>query len=97
MAVELKTMPTERGTKLIISGWWGMARHINYFGDWLMGLAYCLPCGFNSVIPYFYAIYFAILLIHRELRDNHACHKKYGKDWDKYCSIVKWRIIPYVY
>ena len=33
----LKTMPTERGTKLIISGWWGIARHINYTGDWLMG------------------------------------------------------------
>jgi steroid 5-alpha reductase family enzyme len=33
----LKTMPTERGTKLIISGWWGVVRHINYTGDWLMG------------------------------------------------------------
>lgn len=33
----LRTLPTERGTKLIISGWWGIARHINYTGDWLMG------------------------------------------------------------
>jgi steroid 5-alpha reductase family enzyme len=33
----LRTMPTERGTRLIISGWWGIARHINYTGDWLMG------------------------------------------------------------
>jgi delta14-sterol reductase len=33
----LKTLPTQRGTKLIISGWWGTARHINYFGDWIMG------------------------------------------------------------
>lgn len=33
----LKTLPTERGTKLLISGWWGMSRHINYFGDWIMG------------------------------------------------------------
>lgn len=33
----LKTLPTARGTKLIISGWWGTARHINYFGDWIMG------------------------------------------------------------
>jgi len=30
----LKTLPTERGTRLLISGWWGIARHINYFGDW---------------------------------------------------------------
>lgn len=36
----LKTLPTKRGTKLIISGWWGVARHINYFGDWLMGVAW---------------------------------------------------------
>jgi hypothetical protein len=53
--------------------------------------------GFDHVIPYFYAIYFSILLIHRDLRDGHACHKKYGKDWDKYCEIVRWRIIPYIY
>lgn len=32
----LRTLKTERGTQLIISGWWGIARHINYFGDWLM-------------------------------------------------------------
>lgn len=25
------------------------------------------------------------------------CGCRYGKDWDKYCSIVKNRIIPYVY
>jgi hypothetical protein len=33
----LRTLKTERGTRLIISGWWGVARHINYFGDWIMG------------------------------------------------------------
>eukprot|EP00123_Amoebidium_parasiticum_P019931 comp37205_c0_seq1/m.47342 comp37205_c0_seq1/g.47342 ORF comp37205_c0_seq1/g.47342 comp37205_c0_seq1/m.47342 type:complete len:427 (-) comp37205_c0_seq1:395-1675(-) len=93
----LKTMPTERGTKLIISGWWGIARHINYLGDMLMGVAWCLPCGFEHVLPYFYVVYFFILLVHRDLRDGDKCAKKYGKDWDKYCSIVRWRIIPYVY
>ena len=34
--LHLKTLSTTRGTKLIISGWWGISRHINYFGDWLM-------------------------------------------------------------
>jgi protein-S-isoprenylcysteine O-methyltransferase Ste14 len=63
-------------------------------------LAWCLPCGLsglNSVIPYFYCIYFATLLAHRERRDDAACRAKYGKDWDKYCSLVPYRIIPYVY
>jgi protein-S-isoprenylcysteine O-methyltransferase Ste14 len=94
---KLKSMPTQRGTRLLISGYWGAARHINYLGDWIMGLAWCLPCGFSSIVPYFYSIYFASLLIHRERRDEAACRLKYGADWDKYCSLVPWRIVPYVY
>jgi hypothetical protein len=39
-------------------------------------------------------IYFAVLLIHRELRDEEKCKKKYKKDWDRYCEIVKYKIIP---
>jgi len=93
----LKTLPTKRGTKLLISGWWGMSRHINYFGDILMGIAWCLPCGFNHIIPYFYAIYFTALLVNRQQRDDDKCKKKYGDDWDKYCEIVPWKIVPYVY
>ncbi|GMH35464.1 hypothetical protein BSKO_03332 [Bryopsis sp. KO-2023] len=93
----LKTMKTERGRELIISGWWGMARHINYTGDWLMSLAWCLTTGFVSLVPYFHAVYFAILLIHRDLRDGLSCRLKYGKDWDKYCGKVRYRFIPWVY
>eukprot|EP01094_Clydonella_sp_ATCC50884_P026021 TRINITY_DN7008_c0_g1_i2.p1 TRINITY_DN7008_c0_g1~~TRINITY_DN7008_c0_g1_i2.p1 ORF type:complete len:441 (+),score=98.36 TRINITY_DN7008_c0_g1_i2:59-1381(+) len=93
----LKTMKTERGTQLIISSWWGLVRHPNYVGDWLMAWSWCLPCGFNNILPYFYVIYFGILLVHREIRDEHNCHKKYGKDWDKYCGIVRYRLIPYVF
>ncbi|KAI8089689.1 ergosterol biosynthesis ERG4/ERG24 [Halteromyces radiatus] len=94
---DLKYITTSKGSKLIISSWWGLARHINYLGDWLMALSWCLPCGFGSIVPYFYPIYFAILLLHRERRDDHKCRTKYGKDWEKYCSIVKYRIIPGIY
>ena len=93
----LKTMPTERGTKLIISGWWGVCRHPNYVGDLIMALSWSLPCGVGHIIPYFYPVYFAGLLIHRQLRDEHQCRLKYRGDWDKYCSIVRWRLIPYIY
>lgn len=55
-----------------------MARHINYFGDLLMALAWCLPAGFSSPIPYFYVIYFTVLLIHRDRRDDHKCRAKVG-------------------
>ena len=32
----LQYMNTKRGTRLLTSGWWGLARKINYTGDWLM-------------------------------------------------------------
>lgn len=93
----LQTLQTERGTRLIISGWWGIARHINYFGDWVMGWSWCLPAGFDSLIPYFYVVYFGALLVHRDRRDDASCKAKYGKDWDKYCKIVPSRIVPFIY
>eukprot|EP01006_Ploeotia_vitrea_P012373 TRINITY_DN32816_c0_g1_i1.p1 TRINITY_DN32816_c0_g1~~TRINITY_DN32816_c0_g1_i1.p1 ORF type:complete len:446 (+),score=203.50 TRINITY_DN32816_c0_g1_i1:42-1340(+) len=93
----LRSIPTSRGTKLLCDGWWGQARHINYLGDWLMGVSWCLPCGFDHVLPYFYAVYFGILLVHRERRDDHKCATKYGRDWIKYRSQVPYRIVPYLY
>ncbi|HEY8431982.1 MAG TPA: hypothetical protein VIL20_26575, partial [Sandaracinaceae bacterium] len=82
---------------LLVSGWWGLARHTNYLGDLMMALAWCLACGFSSIVPYFYFIYFAPLLINRERRDHALCKAKYGADWDEYCRRVPYRIIPYVY
>jgi delta14-sterol reductase len=90
----LQFLQTKRGTKLLTSGFWGMARKINYTGDWIMGLSWCMVCGFQSVVPYFYAIYFCILLLHRSARDNEMCRVKYGKDWDEYKKIVPYRFIP---
>lgn len=131
----LKYIETESGSKLLISGWWGMARHINYLGDWIMAWSYCLPTGiagymvqqssslsddpadgfifggtptrppvvqgeargWGMAITYFYVVYFAILLIHREMRDEEKCMRKYGKDWEEYRKKVPWRLIPYIY
>jgi protein-S-isoprenylcysteine O-methyltransferase Ste14 len=74
-----------------------VARHVNYLGDLLMGLAWCLPCLFDSIVPYFYIIYFLILLIHRERRDHAQCLRKYGASWEEYCARVRYRILPGVY
>jgi Delta14-sterol reductase len=89
-------LATPRGM-LLVSGWWGIARHINYFGDLLMGLAWCLPTLFAHPLTYFYIVYFLILLVHRERRDNSFCHAKYGPDWERYCAKVRWRILPGLY
>ena len=88
---------TSKGTLLLTSGWWGIARHMNYLGDLMMGLAWCIPAGFEHPLPYFYILYFTILLSHREGRDNLMCHEKYGKDWEAYCRKVPWRILPGIY
>ena len=88
---------TRHGNRLLVSGFWGWSRHSNYLGDWLLGLAWSLPCGFGSPLPYFYPIYAAFLLLHRERRDHRRCAAKYGEDWDRYCRRVRWRIVPGLY
>lgn len=134
----LKYIETAAGSRLLTSGWWGTARHINYFGDWIMAWSYCLPTGiagyiiqhsspangevattpanssfsgttvgqevvqgqargYGMLITYFYVLYFAILLIHRETRDEAKCVRKYGKDWERYTKVVPYKIVPGVY
>jgi protein-S-isoprenylcysteine O-methyltransferase Ste14 len=88
---------TANGLLLLTCGWWGLSRHMNYLGDLLMALAWCLPCLFGSPLPYFYVAYLTILLVHRERRDNAMCAARYGKDWSAYCEKVPYRIIPGVY
>eukprot|EP01063_Lacrimia_lanifica_P006315 TRINITY_DN13819_c0_g1_i2.p1 TRINITY_DN13819_c0_g1~~TRINITY_DN13819_c0_g1_i2.p1 ORF type:complete len:422 (+),score=188.71 TRINITY_DN13819_c0_g1_i2:45-1310(+) len=94
----LKTMDTNKpGRKLLVSGWWGMARKINYTGDWLNGLSWSMATGTASIITYFYPIYFAVLLVHRAMRDDHMCTQKYGvKVWSEFKRRVPYVFIPYV-
>ena len=119
----LEYMETKSGSRLLTTGWWGTARHINYLGDWIMSWSYCLPTGLAGYVidrksslslgrdaviqdeakgwgmafTYFYIVYFAILLIHREMRDEEKCLRKYGEDWEEYRKKVPYRILPYVY
>jgi len=88
---------TRRGTKLLASGWWGLARHANYFGDLTMALAWCLACGVSHIVPFFYFLYFTPLLIDRERRDDQHCARKYGDDWTAYSKRVPHRIVPFLY
>ncbi|KAJ2742800.1 erg24, C-14 sterol reductase [Coemansia sp. BCRC 34301] len=92
----LRFIKTESGSKLLVSGWWGLARHINYTGDWMYGLAQCLATGFDTPMTYFFSAYFLVLLLHRNYRDECKCREKYKKDWDRYCELVPYMFIPYV-
>jgi delta24(24(1))-sterol reductase len=90
-------LSTARGTALLVSGWWGLARHINYTGDMLMAWTWALTCGFGSLVPYAYPVSLTALLLHRERRDDRHCREKYGADWDVYRARVAHRFIPYVF
>ncbi len=97
-ATQLLSMKTKRGTNLITSGWWGVSRHVNYLGDWLMALSWCAAAGAGGgIAPWFYTVFFATLLLHREIRDEEACQRKYGPDWIEYKKRVPYRIIPHLY
>lgn len=88
---------TEHGNRLLVSGWWKYARKPNYSADWIQSLTWGLCIGTASPIPYFYPMFFLAVLVHRCGRDFERCELKYGKDWEKYCSIVKYRFIPGIY
>lgn len=88
---------SKRKSKLLISGWWGITRHMNYTGDLLLSLAYSLACGFSYIFPYFYFVFLSILLIHRCIRDEKRCRDKYGEQWLLYTKKVPYRLIPYIW
>lgn len=87
-----------RTSYLLTSGFWGLARHMNYVGDIILSTTWCMCCGLTHLLPYFYMFYIIALLVTRTFRDETRCRGKYGKKtWDKYCSRVPYRFIPYVY
>lgn len=88
---------TIRKSSLLVSGWWGIARHTNYTGDLLLSLAYSLACGGAYLFPYFYFVFLSILLVHRCIRDEKRCRDKYGLQWTEYCKQVPYRLIPYIW
>ncbi|KAG5338687.1 hypothetical protein C0989_006655 [Termitomyces sp. Mn162] len=73
------------------------AHGCNYVADWTMSLMWGAIVGTASIIPYFYSVFFIAVLIHRCSRDFERCSRKYGKDWDRYCEVVRWKFIPYFY
>ena len=62
-----------------------------------MAYSWSLLCGFSHLLPWSYAIFLTILLLHRTQRDKKRCAGKYGKAWEEYCQKVPWLLIPGVY
>jgi protein-S-isoprenylcysteine O-methyltransferase Ste14 len=65
----------------------------------LMCFAWGMTSGtiVGAVLPWFYFFYMGLLLSHRAARDERRLGIKYGRDYDKYVSIVPYSVIPGVY
>jgi delta14-sterol reductase len=84
--------------RLLLSGFWGIGRHVNYTGEILVYLSIALCSGTISLIPYILPLSLSILLSQRAYRDDQRCRKKYGDElWNRYCQIAKFRMIPFIY
>ncbi len=88
---------TARGGTLLVDGWWAYARKIHYTADIVMATSWALACGFGSILPYIYPIFFVGMIMHRAQRDEARCRVKYGPDWDRYLEAVPYRFIPFVF
>lgn len=84
--------------KLLVNGFWGISRHINYLGEILMATGIILCTGYPSLIwPWLYPVYYILLLFSRQYYDDRRCSAKYGTLWDEYKKRVPWRIIPRIW
>jgi len=83
---------------LLVNGFWGASRHINYLGEIIQALAVALAAGYFGVWQvWLYPVYYIALMFTRQADDNKVCKAKYGELWDRYTEKVKYKIIPFIY
>ena len=83
--------------RLLVSGFWGVGRHLNYTGEICVYIAFALTTGFASFVPYLLPAWLAGLLVHRSRRDERRCRAKYGELWDRYTERARFSMLPYIY
>lgn len=97
LGIEPQTI-TDGNKILLVNGFWGLSRHINYLGEILMATGIILCVGHPTLIwPWLYPLYYVALLLPRQMDDDKRCAVKYGALWKTYCENVPYRIVPFVY
>ncbi len=96
--VQIWGKPAEAiGGKLLVSGFWGIGRKLNYTGELMVYFAWTLTTGFQSIVPYILPLWLVALFTHRAWRDEQRCRSKYGALWEAYCQRARFRMIPFLY
>lgn len=89
---------TDGERSLLVNGFWGVSRHVNYLGEILMATGLTLALGHpERWQTWLYPAYYLALLVPRQIDDDARCAKKYGALWTTYTARVRYRIVPFVY
>lgn len=90
---------SEKTSLLLASGFWGMARHFQYFFELTAAYSWCILANpaQNGLLVMFYAVFLTLLLVDRAKRDTEKCRLKYGKYYEEYCDLVPYKIVPGIF
>ena len=83
--------------RLLVSGFWGIGRHLNYSGEICIYFAFALTTGLTSWAPFLLPAWLAALLWHRSRRDDRRCRAKYGDLWERYTQRARFAMLPFIY
>ncbi|KAH6658264.1 C-24(28) sterol reductase [Truncatella angustata] len=91
-----KAIDTTTGDRIMVDGWFGVVRKPHYTADMFFAVSWALVTGFKSPLPWFYPVFFCIMILHRTRRDIHKCRNKYGEAWKQYERAVPYLYVPYL-
>ena len=89
-----KVIETDVGDRILVDGWYGLARKVHYSCDAYFAICWGLITGFKSPFPWFYPVFFCCMIAHRAWRDITRYRQKYGAAWVEYEKRVPYLFIP---